>query len=104
MKRFLQLAIFGLCLAFSIATVFNVFSDNAVVERMAGVAACGDGGGTPRSGGPKAASDAACKPQMTRMERTPFGQTFEFATSKRTVGVRCERAFVLAGAYACEVQ
>jgi hypothetical protein len=41
---------------------------------------------------------------MTRMERTPFGQTFEFTTAKRTVDVRCARAFVLLGEYTCRLR
>lgn len=91
MKRFVQLAIFLLCIVFSAAAVYNVFSDNAAVERMASGVACGDQG-------------AACSPQMTRLERTPFAQTFEFVTAKRTVGVRCARSFVLVGEYACALR
>jgi hypothetical protein len=102
-KRFVQLTIFGLCLAFSVATVYNVFSDNAAVERMAGFVAC-DHSGAANAAGAQVAGDAACRPHITRLERTPFGQSFEFVTSKRTVAVRCERAFVLAGKYICKVQ
>jgi hypothetical protein len=100
-KRFVQLAISGICLVFSVAAVYNVFSGNAEVERMAGLVACASA--APRAGGQQAAVDAGCKAQMTRLERTPFGQTFEFAAAKRAVGVRCERAFVLAGEYTCKV-
>lgn len=91
MKRAVQLSLFVLCVLFSAGAVYNVFSDNAEVEQGARAVACGDQG-------------ASCSPQLTRMERTPFGQTFEFVTAKRTVGVRCTRAFVLAGAYACALR
>ncbi|MCC6555213.1 MAG: hypothetical protein IT372_19800 [Polyangiaceae bacterium] len=91
MKRAVQTTFFVLCVLFSVAAVYNVFADNAEVEQQARAVACGDQG-------------ASCSPQMTRMERTPFGQTFEFATAKRTVGVRCTRAFVLAGEYSCALR
>ena len=103
MKRFVQLMIFGLCLAFSVAAVYNVFSDNADVERMAGFVAC-DQSGDANAGGVPAVSDSGCRPHITRLEKTPFGQTFEFATAKRTVGVRCQRSFVIVGKYTCKVQ
>jgi hypothetical protein len=38
------------------------------------------------------------------MERTPIAQTFEFATGKKQVTVRCARAAVLVGDYACEAR
>ncbi|XXX71609.1 hypothetical protein WMF30_28575 [Sorangium sp. So ce134] len=102
MKRFVQLALFALCVAFSVSAAYNVFSDNAEVERMAALVACGEDGG---AGAPEPRRPSeGCRAQMTRLERTPFGQTFEFTTAKRTVDVRCERAFVLAGAYSCKLR
>ncbi|KYF66813.1 hypothetical protein [Sorangium cellulosum] len=102
MKRFVQLALFALCVAFSASAAYNVFSDNAAVERTAALVACGEdaAAGAPEG---RRASDG-CRAQMTRLERTPFGQTFEFTTAKRTVDVRCERAFVLAGEYRCKLR
>lgn len=102
MKRFVQLALFVLCVAFSASAVYNVFSDNADVERTAALVACGEdtAAGAPEG---RRASDG-CRARMTRLERTPFGQTFEFTTAKRTVDVRCERAFVLAGEYGCKLR
>lgn len=91
MKRVVQLSIFALCLVFSISAVYNVFSDNAEVERMASNVACGDQG-------------PSCRPALTRLERTPFGQTFEFATAKRTVSVRCVRSAILFGDYSCKLR
>jgi hypothetical protein len=91
MKRAGQIAIFVLCVAFSAAAVYNVFSDNAEVERKAAAVACGEQG-------------PSCRAQVTRMERTPFGQTFEMATPKRTVSVKCARAYVMVGEYGCALR
>jgi len=92
---------FGLsffCVAGSIAAIYNVVADNGDVEKMAEGAACGQ---TP--GGAQAAPPA-CRPQMTRMERSPFAQSFEFATTKGTVAVRCARSAVLVGDYSCTLR
>ncbi len=88
MKRAGQLLFFVLCVGFTLSAVYNVFSDNAAVEQKARAIACGDQG-------------ASCAAKVTRLERTPFGQTFELATPKRTVGVKCVRALVLVGEYGC---
>jgi len=89
MKRLSQTLLALVLFFVSAAGIYNVVADNAEVTRMAEGVACG--------------GDAAnvCRAQMTRMERTPFAQTFEFATAKRKVDVRCSRAFVFAGEYAC---
>jgi hypothetical protein len=91
MKRAGQILIFILCVAFSVAALYNVMSDNAEVERMAAAVACGEQGPN-------------CRAQMTRMERTPFGQTFEMVTPKRTVDIVCRRAYVMVGDYACKLR
>jgi hypothetical protein len=88
MKRSVQTGIAILCVVVSALGVYNVASDNADVEHMAAGVACGGDAST-------------CRAQKTMMERTPFAQTFEFATTKKQVGVRCTRAFVLVGDYAC---
>ncbi len=91
MKRAVQTVIFVLCVVFSVAAAVNVLGDNAAVEALADATACaGDG--------------ATCRPQKTRMERTPLGQSFDIVTAKRKVEVRCTRAFVLLGEYACVVR
>jgi hypothetical protein len=90
-KRAVQVSIFVLCVLFSVSAVYNVFSDNTEVEAKGRVVACGDQG-------------PSCSATMTRMQRTPFGQTFEFVTPKRTVGVKCTRSAVLFGEYACALQ
>jgi hypothetical protein len=38
------------------------------------------------------------------MERTPLAQTFDFATAKRLVTVRCARSAILVGDYSCELR
>lgn len=91
MKRAVQTIIFLLCVVFSVAAVVNVLADNAEVEALAVAAACADQGTT-------------CHPQKTRMERTPLAQSFELVTPKRTVEVRCVRALVLVGDYACSAR
>jgi|HubBroStandDraft_6_1064221.scaffolds.fasta_scaffold195936_3 hypothetical protein len=91
MKRSAQSGVAILCVVVSVVGVYNVVADNADVEHMAAGVACGGDAST-------------CKAQKTMMERTPFSQTFEFATSKRQVGVRCTRAFVLVGDYTCAVR
>jgi hypothetical protein len=88
MKRAGQTLFFLVCVLFTVLAVYNVQSDNAGVLVLASESACH---GEP----------ATCRAQMTRMERTPFGQTFELATSKHKVEVRCVRALVLIGDYSC---
>ena len=91
MKRATQSFLFLVCVLVSVAAAYNVMSDNVEVERMAKGVACGDQG-------------PDCNAQMTRMERTPIGQTFAYATPKRSVDVRCTRALYLVGDYACELR
>lgn len=91
MKRASQILIFLVCVGFTVSAAYNVFSDNAEVERMGRAVACGDEGAT-------------CAATMTRLSRTPFGQAMEFNTRKRAVGVKCVRSLVLVGEYRCELQ
>jgi len=77
-----------LCIVAGTMAIYNVMSDNDDVRRMAEKVACGDTG-------------AACRPQMTRMDRSPFAQSFEIVTTKRTFEVRCTRSLVLVGDYSC---
>jgi hypothetical protein len=92
--RTLRFILSFLCIAGTIAAAYNVLCDNGDVEKMAEVTACGS---PPPPGG-------NCRPQMTRMDRTPFAQTFEFGTGKGTVGVRCARSAVLVGDYGCAIR
>jgi hypothetical protein len=91
MKRAGQISLFVLCVAFSVGAVFNVLADNADVERMAAAVACGEQG-------------PSCRAQLTRLERTPVGQTFGMVTPKRTVDVVCRRALLMVGEYSCSLR
>jgi hypothetical protein len=91
MRRWGSLFVFLICVAFSASAIYNVMHDNADVERKATSVAC-------------AQQEAGCHAQKTREERTPFAQTFEFATAKRVVGVRCTRELVMVGDYACALR
>lgn len=90
MKRGLEFAVFVLFVALGVAAAYNVLADNHDVEEMAKALACG--------------ADNPCRPQTTRMEKTPFGHSFSITTQKRAVDVRCVRALVLVGGYACELR
>jgi hypothetical protein len=90
-----------LCIAGSVAAIYNVLGDNGDVEKMAEGTACGE---PVAAANQKPAAPSMCRPQMTRMDRSPFAQTFEFATNKGTVGVRCARSAVLLGDYGCSLR
>lgn len=90
-KRAFQSSVFVVCVLASAAGMYNVMSDNADVERLATEVACGNDG-------------PSCRAQKTFMERSPLAQTFDFTTAKRKVKVRCTRAFVLVGDYACALR
>ncbi|MFS8070384.1 MAG: hypothetical protein ACMG6S_28815 [Byssovorax sp.] len=91
MRRAVQTILFLLCLVFTVSAAVIVLGDNAEVEAMAKAAAC-------------AGEGATCRPQATRMERTPLAQSFDFVTGKRKVEVRCARSFVLVGEHSCAVR
>ena len=82
----LRIVLVALCLVITVASVVNVFVDNEEVRALAEKTACG-----------KDAPTCA----MTRMERTPLSQSFEFVSKKETAEVECARSAVLFGAYAC---
>ena len=83
LKSFLVLT----CVVVSVAGMVNVFSDNADIVAKAKELGC------PRP---------ACT--LTRMERNPFAQTFEFQSTVGTIGVKCARSSVFFGDYACAKQ
>lgn len=75
-----------LCVVLTALSAYNVLSDNQEVEALA----------------KRSAPACAAGCSMTRIDRSPFAQEFQFSTSKgQTVGVRCARAAVLVGAYGC---
>ena len=75
------------CVVVSIAGMVNVFSDNADIVAKAKDIGC------PRP---------VCN--LTRMERTPFAQTFEFQSTLGTIGVKCVRSSIFFGEYDCVKQ
>jgi hypothetical protein len=84
MRSYLKSLVVLICVVVSVAGVINVFSDNAEIVAKAKEIGC------PRP---------ACN--LTRMERTPFAQTFEFQSTAGTIGVKCARASIFFGDYAC---
>jgi hypothetical protein len=79
-----------LCIAVSVAGAYNVFSDNADVRAQAEELACKE----KKCGGKAAA--------LTRLERSPFAQSFTFATPNGDISVRCVRSAIFVGAYGCD--
>lgn len=102
MRRWMSSSLGFLLIVASVVGVYNVASDNADVERLAQEAACGGGTGKP--------AQLGCTAQKTKMVRTPWEQSFDFATSvpatkkSATVSVRCMRSAVLVGTYSCEAR
>lgn len=88
LKHYARFAFVLAILAVSIAGLYNVFGDAAELVPMAKQAAC---------------PGALCG--MTRLDRTPFAQTFTFNTPKGdAIEVKCTRAAVFVGEYACTKQ
>lgn len=112
MKRAVRILVFLLCVGFTVAAIVNVFGDNTEVEQMAKNAACEAAQAKPSaSTKPAAAKPAAaaaapddCRMTMTRMSRTPFGQSFEFTGSSATRHVGCRRSLIFVGDYSCAVE
>lgn len=68
-----------------LASLHNVFGDNVELVPVAKYTAC---------------PENLCA--MTQLERTPFSQNFQFVTPKKeTIVVRCQRAAIFVGEYAC---
>jgi hypothetical protein len=83
-KAYLRLLLAIACIVVSLAAMINVFADNGEVVSSAKGVACPSG---------------PC--DIARSDRTPFAQTFDFRTTKGTVTVRCARAAIFFGEYAC---
>jgi hypothetical protein len=77
----------GICAVILIASLVNVYGDNAEVEAKAKDIAC-----------PEA---KACS--LYQMDRSPFAQTYRFTVMRQgTVTVRCARGAIFFGEYTCE--
>ena len=97
MRRALSSTIMVICIAGSIAGVYNVYADNKPVEEMARGIACGGDASANAKG-------HACRFQMTRLARTPFWQDITFHGGGKNVEIRCQRAYYLVGEYACRAR
>ena len=86
MKSYARLFLAFACLVISVAALFNVFSDNDDVRAKAKDVGC----------------TKAC--DLAEGDRTPFAQTFKFRSTNGMVTVRCARAAIFFGDYACEKQ
>ena len=87
-RRTLSTLVFVAGIGFSAACLYNVLGDNAAVVEDAKGLACGELGPT-------------CTVKTTYMTRTPFGQTFQMHTPKRSVTVTCRRAAIFVGPWSC---
>jgi hypothetical protein len=91
-RDFLNLLWSLVALVFLVACVVALYDwvcDNLDVVRMAEQEACAD-------------EAPGCRATMTLLMRTPFTQSFEFATGRRPhVHVACKREWILIGAYKC---
>jgi hypothetical protein len=77
----------GICAVISIASLVNVYGDNADVEAKAKDIACP---------GAKTCS-------LYQMDRSPFAQTYRFTVMREgSVTVKCSRAAIFFGDYGCE--
>src|SRR5688572_33369937 len=88
--------VMALCLGVTALGLANTYGDNADVLKLAQAKACGQEG---------------CTYQTLRQERSPFSQSFTFQVRLpekgkargATADVKCARAYVLLGDYACEL-
>lgn len=90
MKKFWTLLLFVSCVAFGASSYEYVLSDFSA-ERQAEAAACTVQKCEERHG-------------MTKLDKTPFGQTFEFTWRSRTVSVHCMRKVWIFGELGCSVE
>ena len=80
-----------LCVIATWMSIDNVFSDIEPIQALAEQAAC-------------TVKKCADQHGMTRMERNPIGQSFEFTWKDATIAVSCHREYYVAGARKCEKQ
>ncbi len=84
-RRVANAALTVACLGVAAASVRNVYGESDEVEPLARAqASCPEG---------------LC--QLTRVDRTPFGQTLAFHKQGATLIVRCARSALLVGPYEC---
>jgi hypothetical protein len=89
--RIVRPLVLALCIGVTVLGLINVYGDNAQVVAMAEKTACGD--------------RAQCTGRMTRMSRTPIGNSFTFQVDVKppaTVDVDCNRSAYLLGDWSCK--
>ena len=91
MKKLMTGLLAFMCLALGLSSYEYVLTDFTAAQADAETAACTVKKCDERHG-------------MTRLDRSPFGQTFEFTWRNGTVTVHCLRKFWIAGDRACVVQ
>jgi len=85
---YLRFAVAALLIALGIASLNNVYGDNAALFPIAKQEACPSG---------------LCA--LTRLERTPFAQNFHYTTpGDDPILVRCTRSAIFFGEFACKRQ
>jgi hypothetical protein len=86
-SSYLRLVLALACVVVSVAALINVFGDNADVLARAKEVGC---------------QKASC--ELSRLDRTPFAQTFDFRATAGLITVRCARGAVFFGDYTCTRQ
>ncbi|MBK8254655.1 MAG: hypothetical protein IPK82_18580 [Polyangiaceae bacterium] len=105
MKKAARMIVFVLCVAFTIAAIVNVFGDNTEVEQMAKAMACEGVAVKPVPvTAPPGTRPSDCPMAMTKMSRTPLGQSFEYSGKNGTKRIRCTRSLIFAGDYSCAAE
>jgi len=88
-KAYARLFLAIACIVVSLAAMVNVFADNdEVLAKARDVGGC--------------TTKQSC--DLARMDRSPFAQTFDFRATPGPISVRCTRAAIFFGEYACKKQ
>jgi hypothetical protein len=84
-----RIVIPGVLLVLTALGLFNTYADASDVQALAARTACGGTG---------------CSAQMVEFTKSPFSHEYVFQTQRdgTRVQVKCARAFVFVGDYACE--
>lgn len=88
MRKILSIIVSVLGIGLVVGSLYNVVVDTPGIQDEAAKVFCEGRGPT-------------CKAQFVRLERTPFGQTFDFVDGKTQGRVTCRRSAVFVGDYTC---
>jgi hypothetical protein len=86
-RTFSTLFLFA-CIAGSILGVVNVYGDHGAVQKLAEAAAC-EGAKKP------------CRAELRQLSKHAIWMDFVLQVRRRTIAVRCQRAYYLVGDYGC---